>query len=91
MAMMTQKGALRNSRWGWELKTGRTWRVCAYRLEFKNPSSQLGRADLQSGPESGTLLLRILLVDGEREEGHRAVQVRGRQQGSENGSSRESM
>lgn len=92
MAVMTaQKGVLKNSRWGWELKTVRTWRVCAYRLEFKNPSSQFGRADLESGPESGILLLKSLLVDGESEEGHRALQVSRWQQESENGSSRESV
>lgn len=46
----------------------RTWRVCAYMLEFKSPSSQLGRTDLEPGPESGALLPKSLLLDGESEE-----------------------
>lgn len=89
MMMTTQKGALRNS--SSEPKMVRTWRVFAYRLESKSPSSQLGRTDLGSGPASGTLLPESLLVDGEREEGNRAPQVSRRQQGSENGSPGESM
>lgn len=89
MMMTTQKGTLRNS--SSEPKMVRTWRVFAYRLESKSPSSQLGRTDLGSGPASGTLLPESLLVDGEREEGNRAPQVSRRQQGSENGSPGESM
>lgn len=72
--MMTQKGALKHSRWGWELKTIGPGRSVHTGLSSRIPP-QLGRADLGSGPESGTLLLKSLLVVGESEEGHRALQV----------------
>ena len=84
---MTEKGASRNSVGGgacWELKIVRTWRVCAYRLESKSPYSQFGRTDLASGPESGTLLPKRLLVDGQSDVGHRALQGSRKQEGSEN-------
>lgn len=35
--------------------TARSRRGCAYRLEFKRPSSWLGRTDLGLGLETGTL------------------------------------
>lgn len=72
--MMTQKGTLRNFGWCWEMKTVRTWRVCARRLESKSSSNQLGRTDLGSDPESGTPLADSLLVS---EEGHKALQAGG--------------
>ena len=61
--------------------TARSRRGCAYRLEFKRPSSRLGRTDLGFGLETGTLLPKSLLVDGESEEGHKVLQVSRRQQG----------
>lgn len=85
------EGALRDLGWGWELKTVRTWRVCTCRLESKSSSSQPGRTELGSGPESGSLLPKSLLVDGVSEEGHRTLQESRRQQGSENGCCSESM
>lgn len=62
-------------------ETARTGRVCAYRVEFKRPSSQLRRTDLGLGLETGTLLPKSVLLDGESEEGHKVLHVSRRQQG----------
>ena len=80
--MMTQKDASKNLevRRSWELKIVRTWRDCAYRLESRSPSSQFGRTNLVSGPESGTLLPKSLLVVGQSDSRSRALQGSRRQQ-----------